>query len=869
MYTNLFQSLEAQTSIVITANQRLANYLRSQYDQYQQTQNKQAWHSLDVLPLSLWAERCWRSQWLHQPNQPTLLSAFQLQAIWEQIIATATVDNPLLCLTSTATQAMEAWHLLKQASLTLQTLAAEQSLDVNSFYQWAQKFEQLCTEKNWLDADTLIDRVSHAIELQIVAVPKQMFFVGFYDISPQFKKLLTILSVYSNVSLIESNTFEPEKTRLELSSTQEEIALMAYWAKQQLQENPNHTIACIVPKLTELYADIDRSFTQTFHPEFFLNPAYSTVKKFNLSANKKFAEYGLINSALQILSLNEKKNDIYQIGSLLRSPYVGHAEEMSQRAILDEKLRDLNLPLVSLTTILNHARKNNCLLLAKYLHNYQKTLKANLKIQPSAWSAYFTFQLQNLNWPGSHTLTSTEYQTLQRWQELLQEFASLDSILGTLNLSTALHHLHTLVKQTYFQPKTTTDAPIQILGALEASGLYFDAVWIMGLDIESWPPSAQPNPFIPIALQIKHQMPHATPAKQLAFYQKLTKELFQSTSQLIVSSAQQAGEKMLQPSQLIQHISNTSPTQFTTEMPLSWEQRIFAATELETIEDIRAPAITEKEKIRGGTYLFKQQAACPFRAFAEIRLQAYPLNTPEPGLSTLDQGILLHEILAALWGKIKDQQQLRSYSENKLATIVEEIIDNILQQQFPLEKRRLNSLLMRWLAIEKNRPEFKVIHKEKSFNICIGKIKIAIKVDRIDELEDGSQIIIDYKTGQPSIYDWFGDRPSDPQLPIYCSTHLNEENNITGIAFAQIRSSAMKFSGIAQENYNIAGINTLDTIKHDWPSAHWKELIQQWRQVLEKLADDFYAGHALVDPKNPTVCEQCHMQSLCRIHGRD
>ena len=34
--------------------------------------------------------------------------------------------------------------------------------------------------------------------------------------------------------------------------------------------------------------------------------------------------------------------------------------------------------------------------------------------------------------------------------------------------------------------------------------------------------------------------------------------------------------------------------------------------------------------------------------------------------------------------------------------------------------------------------------------------------------ENGYYTIIDYKSGKPNINDWFGDRPKQPQLPLYC-----------------------------------------------------------------------------------------------------
>ena len=54
------------------------------------------------------------------------------------------------------------------------------------------------------------------------------------------------------------------------------------------------------------------------------------------------------------------------------------------------------------------------------------------------------------------------------------------------------------------------------LGVLESAGLEFDALWVSGLTDETWPLAAQPNPFIPPALQRKAEIPEASAQASLA-----------------------------------------------------------------------------------------------------------------------------------------------------------------------------------------------------------------------------------------------------------------------------------------------------------------------------------------------------------------
>lgn len=50
-----------------------------------------------------------------------------------------------------------------------------------------------------------------------------------------------------------------------------------------------------------------------------------------------------------------------------------------------------------------------------------------------------------------------------------------------------------------------------------------------------------------------------------------------------------------------------------------------------------------------------------------------------------------------------------------------------------------------------------------------------MSVDRVDQLEDGRRIIIDYKTGAAiDTKNWASERLSEPQLPIYAALASSE-----------------------------------------------------------------------------------------------
>jgi ATP-dependent helicase/nuclease subunit B len=175
-----------------------------------------------------------------------------------------------------------------------------------------------------------------------------------------------------------------------------------------------------------------------------------------------------------------------------------------------------------------------------------------------------------------------------------------------------------------------------------------------------------------------------------------------------------------------------------------------------------------------------------------------------------------------------------------------------------------------------------VLQTESRQYLQLGELKLSLQVDRIDQLANGSQLIIDYKTSKlNAIEHWLGARPPQPQLPLYCLT-LNQLNSaaaqITGIAFATVHPTKMTFKGLYDETVHdhrepFPGAIATNTIKDliTPPHAiqtHWQQLIITWRQTLTRLSDDFCNGYAAVDPAHPTTCHTCQLQALCRVRSQ-
>ena len=65
-------------------------------------------------------------------------------------------------------------------------------------------------------------------------------------------------------------------------------------------------------------------------------------------------------------------------------------------------------------------------------------------------------------------------------QRIFSELAELGKVCPKMQLGEAIKRLGSLATEALFQAKTPP-APIQILGPLEAAGMDFDAIWMLGM----------------------------------------------------------------------------------------------------------------------------------------------------------------------------------------------------------------------------------------------------------------------------------------------------------------------------------------------------------------------------------------------------
>lgn len=862
-------ALQAGATLV-TANQRLARHLALEYGAVQQAQGAQVWEAPDILPWPQWLERFWHESFglLDRDSPQLLLNDFQELTLWEEAIAAQ--EEPLLQVPAAARGAREAWRLLHAWRLAIAREQENASEDVRAFARWTKTYLQRCTTRDWLDSARLPDAVRRAFEAGRITPPSALILAGFDELTPQQEELLNQLRASgTQITLLAPGSAPKQVVSIGVDDREAEICAAAAWARAALESGKTR-IGVVVPDLAAQRAGLVRQFDEALIPDA-LYPGADPVRPYNVSLGEPLADRPVIHIALLILEFGTGTLPIARLGTLLRSPFlIGATHEAGARAQLDALLRQAGEETISISTLL---RRTPSLSLHTQLRAWRDAIPArSQQLAPSAWSEQFANLLKLAGWPGDASLDSNNHQAVVAWRELLARFAAQDLVSTRLHYAEALATLRRMASERVFQPQTPA-APVQVLGLLEASGLDFDSLWVMGLDDESWPPSPRPNPFLPLDLQRAHGIPHASAERELEFARRLTERLAASAGNVVFSYPLNAGDEKRRASPLLQAYAQATPDFPSPQASLA--SRIFAARRLETLVDEQAPVLPLGSVVKGGTRLFQYQAACPFRAFATLRLDARTPEEPQPGLDAKARGMLLHWALEALWKTLGSHAALCAISEDSLLAAIRNAVNNAMEMlardrsqtlsgRFrEIETLRLVRLLRAWLEQEKARAPFQVVAAEQKKTIELGGVVIEGRIDRVDQLDDGARVVIDYKTGQTSIKSWEGERPDEPQLPLY-AVHLRREQPVAAALFAQLRAGALGFNGRAQRADIAPKVKPVGET-----DAAWVAQLDGWQATLTTLAETFRAGDARVDPKEyPRTCQYCGLQALCRVHER-
>lgn len=413
------------------------------------------------------------------------------------------------------------------------------------------------------------------------------------------------------------------------------------------------------------------------------------------------------------------------------------------------------------------------------------------------------------------------------------------------------------------------------MGVAEAAGLTADAIWFLGADEDAWPPRGAAHPLLPLPVQREAGMPHASPQLDLKMARLMTQRLIASAPLVRFSYARDNGSAEARPSRVLMKVAGTPE-------PLQEVDGSDSPPRTIAVQDVAALPCPD-HAASGGAGLLTAQSQCPFQAFATSRLGAEGWRPAEPCLTAAQRGKLLHALLRAIWSGppegIHSLDDLRGLSNPRefVAGHVRRILASKLSvsvrermsaQYLKLEDERLTQLVTEWLAFEATRYPFQVELAESPEVVTIAGLTLKLRLDRIDRLQDGSVLVIDYKSGDNEIKDWQLPRPADVQLPLYAGFAIPAKEALGGLVYAKVRSGEAAFEGYVVD----AKGQLLESLHSNHglvKNGLTVEQMDQWRDAIEQLAMDYLEGKSTVDPRDfPKTCDSCRLHAVCRIQER-
>jgi ATP-dependent helicase/nuclease subunit B len=876
----IFSEIDAwlrEGGVVVTASERAARSLMAEYHRVRRTEGLTAWPTPNIREWRAFVQAAWEERSL---DGRVILNTLQEQSLWREIFASRLQSATLLeeSRHRLAQMALEAHQLLCAHApkfLNVRQRVGWQQ-DTAEFSAWLAEFDEICSSERLISAARLPLELTAQLEGEASARPP-ILLVGFDRISPTQRRLF---SAMSKSGIIREATLGKAAAHVEFHEAVDqanELAACAIWCRRQLGANPQARMLVVAQDAAKRRGEFERAFLR--YARSVQGSAAPSLIEFTLGL--PLGQIGLARRASLLLRwlsgpLEEHKIDwLFCTGCAGANSDESRSQTAFMRAMrhkgwqrprwtLADFLRQrpgVNLP-AAWVSRMSQAQ----IMLSEFARRLQSS---------RAWAEFVPKLLRQCGWPGERALSSIEFQAFDRWQRVVDSCASLGFGGRLMSWIEFLDTLERTADETLFAPESE-DAPILIAGPAESAGLTADAIWFLGANEDAWPARGATHPLLPLGVQRETAMPHATPHVDWELASAMTKRIVASVQKVHFSYARQTDGVDVRPSRLIAQIAG--PPQ---QLGADFAPEALPAPIAVSLTDASRIPFPAHEPVGGATIL-TSQSQCAFKAFATVRLGAEGWEAAEAGLTAAERGLLLHDVMHRVWAGppdgIRSYEQLMAIAD--LESFVAGHVQHALRDKIPtraresmpqryleLEEKRLTRLVTNWLRFEQSRAPFTVEETEVKANTTISDLELRLRLDRVDRLNDGSLLVIDYKSGAVTPKAWELPRPDDVQLPLYAAFGIDRGlGEVGGLVFAKIRpGDQSEFAGRttnARETITPSlGANS-SLVKKPLKS---KDMVA-WREEIEELARDFVAGRAAVDPREyPTTCERCGLQALCRV----
>lgn len=529
-------------------------------------------------------------------------------------------------------------------------------------------------------------------------------------------------------------------------------------------------------------------------------------------------------------------------------------------------------------------------------------------------------------------------------------------------LSYYVDRLRTAVSEIRYNVRQKYGHGVIVTSFDETRGLQFEVMVIVGLVDGEFPPVYQPEIFFSRARCRRDERYHLTEHRYL-FYQAVTNY----TGHLYLTVPRYDGETQIVPSSFVEALMKVVDLEdFRERLPDEFSARIYSEHDLlyriggeadpafalpdptglrqelrDCLDHMRLAAAVERsrasraglpeyngkilaavspecrsalEQLRGGIYSVTQLESygrCPFQYFADRVLRLHVIPEIEEGVSPLERGGILHEILfefylgrrnrnlpplfacddEAFQGAVRDLLEIAGRRLSEFDQFADPFWN--IEKESILGSARRKGVLKQLLEMERGSKVavapayFEVIFGSRSGPtenadpslqieepVAAGDVRLRGKIDRIDVGEKSFRII-DYKTGARLPDRREIDLGLSLQLPVYlrameqilAAKHSGDRAGAAGIYY-WLKEPVEQKLGIGSAEHLEEAFYARKQQQLVETDEDLKKIVDQAIRFVNDYVDRIAHGEFPVEPKLPEkVCPYCSFGAVCRIRS--
>ena len=825
--------------------------------------------SSQILSVDRWAETTWRQlseQGLCEPKR--LLNNYERQAVWRDIVASEVESRSAefaLIQPQVASQlAQRCREIMKTHRVPWSTQSLESifsvEFDTRIFHEWLSSCDRLLQQKGWIFPEDVYDIITETIDVK----SGEVWLLNHPAPTPALKA--TIDGFFESSTWFELPKWGEPQPVEQFESKAQELKAAAVWALKTASD-PESSCAIILSNYQEDRPELEYRLREAFNC---LESEY-TALPVTFSRGLELSKVPVFRDLLLFLRLLENDLAPNEVVALLRSPYlVGRQSPKSFEAIIDRlfAMQKIRLSIADIRSVMT-AEDREHRLLSTLLQARDARLNGK-KERVSEWRTILIELIEQIGWPNQITLDSLEYQQVSQLTNVLDAVEINPAPGYRIGITQFIQELEGALKGSLFQPKTDQHR-VTVLALQDAVGLSFDAVRVVGASSQHLPNTVAPLAFIPQAVKRRFTIDVDDMVAEQRRVGSMLEALRSKAENFEMTMCRQIDGASILPSVFCGEVA-------TTETNVSVFERWADLRKEESLELLAVDETTSLARphaSKGGTGLLQSQADCGVQAWLKHRVGLKALKTPDISLNALDRGTTLHRALELLTKRLSTLEAFLSCSDTDANSICEEAargavdhLDSDVRQRvgagiLKLEEARLKEILLSWIDFERTRNlQFKVEHREYDIEWEHNGLQLEVKADRIDRLESGDAVIIDYKSSPvTSMTSWVSPQFIRlPQLPAYAIA--TQRVGAIGIAAPRRKEPELLIAGAA------VGISAVDSkAEKAMEKAGFEDtaaLLEHWNSLLADLVDDYLNG-SLTLPENNSVCRFCDFHTICRI----